>query len=134
MIPLLAAAALILVVFGLIIYAFIDVDNRLYANIFALILAMILCFAISMWCFQGAIGDLTPTVINQTQITTTVNTTTTINTTYAYESLPVSPLKDAGIGWIFMFLGFSLVAIILYLGLEAWVEYTKDEEERRYDP
>lgn len=133
MIPLLVAAVLILAVFTLVIYAFCDMDNRLYANIFALIIAMVLCFALSMWCFQGAIGDLTPAVINQTEITTTVNTTTTINTAYAYENLPSNTLKDAGIGWIFMFMGFSLVAVTLYLGLEAWVEYARDEDERRFE-
>jgi len=129
MIPLLIAGIIILIIFALVLYAFNDLDNRLYANIFALIIAIILCFVISMWSFQGAIGDITPVI--QTQSTATVENVT--NTSYIYENQVSNVLKDAAMGWIFMFLGFCLSAVTVYLGFEAWIEYQQDKETARYE-
>lgn len=129
MIPLLIAGIIILIIFCLMLYAFCDLDNRLYANIFALIIAIILCFVISMWSFQGAIGDITPVI--QTQSTATIDNIT--NTSYIYENQAANVLKDAAMGWIFMFLGFCLGAVTFYLGLEAWIEYQHDQENARFE-
>jgi hypothetical protein len=86
---------------GLLGYAFVDHHNRLYGNVFASGISIILSFLLALNIMGGTVGE-----IRSVANTTSVNGTTV----YGYVDLIV-PIRDSSIGYLFAFIG--ILALIM---------------------
>lgn len=114
--------ALVGVELALFLYMFVDLDNRLYGNMFAGGFGGVLAGLLALWSFNGNIGT-TETVINTTTINETIG-----ETVYTYTT-QTTTMVDPTLGWFWVFWMGSMVALVAYFCLEAWIEKSTPEEE-----
>lgn len=86
--------------FVLVLYAFVDNHNRIYGNVFAMFIGIILSFWLSLNLLTGNIGEF---VVNTTTEAANV-------TTYAYKS---TPMIDTSLSYFFAFVGVVLVVLTI---------------------
>ena len=116
---------LIIIEFALFLYMFLDLDNRLYGNIFAAGFGSLLGGLLALWSFNGNIGT------SETVIASTTTNSSIGETLYTY-STQVTPLTDPTLGLFFVFLTIEMCVMLGYFAFEAWLEKMAPEEEDEY--
>lgn len=88
--------------FVLVIYMFLDSENRIYGHVFAGVISTILFFLLGTTMITGNVGEV--------QAIATAKTIVNSTATYVYTTATI-PLQDNSVGYFFMFM--AVVALIL---------------------
>jgi hypothetical protein len=140
MIPLLLFIALSIMLIPLFIYSFVDMQNRVYANIVAAFLCSLLAAYLAVVITVGIV-QYDPSVIqNQT---TLINSTCLryetqgtdcaewLNTTYispVCSSCPGVPIVDPSAGFMFVLISIIMTIYGMYMLYEAFIEHRENKE------
>lgn len=87
---------------ALLVYMFLDSENRIFGHVFAGVCAIILFFLLGQLMITGQVGEVHPVITSKTMVNST--------TTYDYTMTTVH-LQDSSVGYLFMFL--AVFALIL---------------------
>lgn len=102
----------------LVVYSFIDNENRVFGHIFTAGIAMVLFFLLGSMVLSGNVGDIEVAELNRTTVNSTVS--------YAYTTVTV-PMEYPAIGWVFIFIG---VVMLLFV-IMAIVEIVREAADNR---
>lgn len=91
--------------FGLIVYMFLDSENRIFGHVFAGVIATMLFFLLGITMISGNVGEVQAIATNKTTINSTAS--------YVYTTATI-PLQDTGVGYLFIFIGvFALLVTVM---------------------
>lgn len=133
MVPLAIFTMLAAGVFLLMIYSFIDHQNRIYANIITAFLCALLAAYLgslawtgtvyeSTCCLHNASYEYTVPYYDEYNQTWANYTETGYNTSCAWEH----PFESPSLGWVFFFISFCMFIYTLYMGWDAWDEHQRN--------
>ncbi len=86
----------------LLVYMFLDSENRIFGHVFAGVIATILFFLLGTMMITGNVGEVQAIATNKTTVNSTVS--------YAYTTATI-PVQDISVGYLFVFL--AVFALIL---------------------
>jgi membrane-bound metal-dependent hydrolase YbcI (DUF457 family) len=104
--------------FVLVIYTFLDSENRIYGHVFAGVIATILFFLLGTTMITGNVGEV--------QAIATAKTTVNSTATYVYTTATI-PLQDTSVGYLFIFLAVFALIVTTMAVIEVVREFTSGE-------
>ena len=112
------------------VYIFLDLDNRLYGNLFAAGFAGILSGLLALWSFNE--NTVTITTVPQTAIAVQHALGTNVTTTYAYQT-HIVPIVDPALGYFWMLVMVFMWFLVGYFVLEILHESRAPDDEEAYE-
>ena len=116
-IPVLGFMVLAWIDLGLMLYTFIDNENRNYMHVYSAVIAVILSFFLSVSLTNGFITE--PHVLTDQSVT--VNSS--VMSTYLVKHVEI---VDTGLSWFFGFIGVMMLIICILAVIEAVRENTEE--------
>lgn len=117
------------VVAGAFVYMFLDLENRLYGNLFAAGFAALLSGLLALWSFNENTVTLSPVLSESVEVQRSLNGTIQNVTTNTYTAF-VAPVVDPTLGYFWMFVAVFMAFMFGYFVIEALQESkTPDTEE-----
>lgn len=104
--------------FVLLVYMFVDSENRIFGHVFAGVIATILFFLLGTLMISGNVGEVQAIATNKT----TVNSTAS----YVYTTATI-PLQDTSVGYLFVFLAVFALIITVMAVIEIVREFSTGE-------
>jgi len=123
--PLFIFMALIFIDFALILYAFIDSENRAYGNVFASFISAILSYWLALMVTGERVTSVVVSTMNETNISDKDITT------HVYEHIPIY-YQIPGLGMFFTIIGVVMTILFIVFILEVATDVFgmgEDEEE-----
>ena len=115
------------------VYIFLDLDNRLYGNLFAAGFAGIMSGLLALWSFNE--NTVTITTVPQTAIAVQHylnDTLANVTTTYAYQT-HIVPIVDPALGYFWMLVMVFMWFLVGYFVLEIMHKSRMPDDEEAYE-
>lgn len=121
------------VVAGAFVYIFLDLENRLYGNLFAAGFAAIISGLLSLWSFNENVQHITAVVSESIEAQNYVNDTLqNVTVTNAY-TVFASPIVDPALGYLWLFAAAFFAFMFAYFVFEILQESKEPEREEEYE-
>ena len=109
------------VVAGAFVYIFLDLENRLYGNLFAAGFAATISGLLSLWSFNENVQHITAVVSESIEAQN-----------YAYTAF-ASPIVDPTLGYLWLFAAAFFAFMFAYFVFEILQESKEPEREEEYE-
>ena len=129
MVPLFVFGLLILMLIGLMLYSFLDHQNRIYANIIAAFLAAILAAYLGTLCWTDTVYESSCCCYNETASIYNASKQEWHNTT-EYLCHTEQTFSSPSLTFFFLLVSFVMFGYTILMALEAIAEYQTDKKLR----